>query len=233
MKRILMPTTGPGDWARGLAKREHWKRGASAMSLAACWESAAPHFPGEILAAFAAGGTGDLADLSIVVAMPEFKTTLPGGSRASQTDLMVLARNDRGTVAVAVEGKVEEPFGPTVGEKRRESSDGQADRLRFLEQRLGLTAACDDSIRYQLLHRAVSALIFASEIHAGTAVLVVHSFSEQGSWYGDFEAFAKVLGATAIKDAVVRAPVPTSAPLYLAWVTGDRRFAEVDIPPTQ
>jgi hypothetical protein len=146
---------------------------------------------------------------------------------------MVLARNEQGTVAIAVEGKVEEPFGPTAAEKRRESSEGQAERLAFLERQLGLSGPCDDAIRYQLLHRAVSALLFAEEVHATSAVLVVHSFSQQGSWFGDFEAFAGVLGATAVKEAVVRASAPTSVPLYLGWVTGERRFAEMDIPRTQ
>lgn len=230
MKRIVMPTAGAGDWAQGLAKSSHWKMGASAMSLAASWEGAAPDFPREVAAALSLAGNSSLADLTIVIAIPEFKVALPGGARASQTDLMVLARNDRGTVAIAVEGKVEEAFGPTVGEKRRESSEGQAERLAYLERKLGLTMPCDDGIRYQLLHRAASALLFAEEVHAGAAVLVVHSFSQQGSWFGDFEVFAGVLGATAIKEAVVRASAPTSVPLYLGWVTGERRFAEIDIP---
>ncbi len=232
MKRIVIPTGGAGDWAHLLAQPSlHWKKGASAMCLAASWESGHPDVPPEV--ANALDDIDELARLQIVVAMPEFTMPLPGGTRASQTDLMVLARNTRGTVAVGVEGKVEEPFGPTVGDKRREASDGQSERMRFLEEKLGLAASCGDAIRYQLMHRAVSTLLFAEEVHARSAVLVVHSFSQKGSWFGDFEAFARVLGATAVKETVVRASVPTSVPLYLGWVTGDPRFTEMDIPPTR
>jgi hypothetical protein len=231
MKRIVRPTTGPGEWASFLAQPElHWKKGASAMSLAGSWEAAAPSFPREVAASLDDAGVSDLAGLRLVVAIPEFKIPLPGGSRSSQTDLMVLASNAVGTVAIAVEGKVEEPFGPTVGEKRRDSSNGQAERLTFLERTLGLQEPCAESIRYQLLHRAASALLFAQEVHAGSAVLLVHSFSAKGSWFGDFAAFARILGGEATTDKIVRSTARAPLPFFLGWVSGDRRFAEMDIP---
>lgn len=231
VKRIVIPTGGAGDWAPLLAQPIlHWKPGASAMCLAACWEDAHPDFPAEVGTAL--NGFEELRALQIVVAMPEFTTPLPGGRRASQTDLMVLARNSRGTAAIGVEGKVEEPFGPTVGEKRRDPSDGQSERLRFLEQRLGLATQCADSVRYQLLHRAVSVLLFAEETHARAAVLIVHSFSQAGSWYDDFAAFAQLLGADAERGKLVRSTAQTGVPLFVGWITGDPRFATINVPAT-
>ncbi len=198
------------------------------MSLAACWEDAAPGWPTEVARAF--GAADELPDLQVVFAIPEFQVPLPGGTRASQTDLMVLARNDRATVVVGVEGKVEEPFGPAVGEKRRDSSAGQVERLRFLETTLRLEAPCADLIRYQLLHRAASVLLVAEEVHASMAVLIVHSFSPSDSWFDDFAAFAALVGASVEKGKVIRAAAPTAVPLFLGWVTGDPKYASVNVP---
>ena len=50
MKRIFIPTSGPGDWAQLLAQPvKHWKSGKSAMTLAASWEAAHPRMPPEVL----------------------------------------------------------------------------------------------------------------------------------------------------------------------------------------
>lgn len=40
MSRILIPSAGPGDWKRFLAKPDlHWKTGWSARTLAHAWEA--------------------------------------------------------------------------------------------------------------------------------------------------------------------------------------------------
>src|SRR4051795_7294583 len=107
MTRFYLPTIGPQDWQWLLAKPGlQWKHGASAMALADAWE-AAKTWPAEVAAALEASGLGDLEPL---VALPEHQVPLPGGLAASQTDLFVLARGpEAGLVAMAVEGKVEEP----------------------------------------------------------------------------------------------------------------------------
>jgi len=60
-----------------------------------------------------------LNDLDLVLAVPEWRVDLPGGTRPSHTDLLVLMRGTSGLSARAVVGKVDEPLGPTVGDKRR------------------------------------------------------------------------------------------------------------------
>src|SRR3954471_8644186 len=89
MTSIYLPSSGPHDWQWLLAKPGlHWKHGASAMALADSWE-AAETWPTEVAEALDAPG---LRNLEPLVALPEHQVPLPGGQRASQTDLFVLAR---------------------------------------------------------------------------------------------------------------------------------------------
>jgi hypothetical protein len=85
-----------------------------------------------------------------------WQVALAGGETASHTDVLAIARNDRGLCIVAVEAKVDEDFGPLIKEKRTELSTGQRDRLDYLQSLLGLKKL-DDGTRYQLLHRTASA----------------------------------------------------------------------------
>ena len=134
-----------------------------------------------------------LDDPRLVLAFPEWQVDLPGGQRPSQTDLLALLRGQDGLVAVAVEGKVDEALGPTVGEKRAENSLGVDERLDWLVGTLCL-ASCPDSVRYQLLHRTASALLAAREFDVAAAVMLVHSFSPTAKWFDDFAAFVSLFG---------------------------------------
>lgn len=225
MAQILVPTKSAEDWKQLLARPDlHWKTGYSAMTLARSWEaSAAKGFPPEVARVLATGRT-DWAALRLLLAIPEYKVSLPGGSTASQTDLVAFARADSGLVALAVEGKVDEPLGPTVGEKRAEKSDGVDTRLKYLESTLGLSAPCPDSIRYQLLHRTVSALRVAQDFAAGSAVMLIHSFSPTAKWHPEFEAFAALFGRVPAQGALVHLGQRDGIALYVGWCVGDQRF---------
>jgi len=223
VKRIFVPTSGPLDWKRLLAKPErHWKAGHSAMALAQCWEEAHPGLPAEVAAAL----TMCLGELDLLLALPEYKVELEGGDRPSQTDLMVFARSRNGLVCIAVEGKVDEPFGPALGEKRRECSDGVEKRLEQLHRVLGLSSPLPDDVYYQLVHRTASALITAEKFGAVAAVMLVHSFSKKDSWFPEFDRFAKLLGAAPERGRAARAQTATSLPLFLGWCHGEERFLE-------
>jgi len=89
---------------------------------------------------------------------------------------------------------------------------------------LGLSAPIPDSIRYQLLHRAASAVIEAKRFGARHAVMLIHSFSEDDSWFGDFAAFANLFALTAAPNQLLSTTLRNGLPLYLAWVRGDTRF---------
>jgi len=224
MGRILAFTADPGDWQVLLADPvKHWRTGYSARTLAHCWE-AADGFPPEVANAFQQTDEPSLAGLTPVLGIPEFKVPLPGGRRPSQNDLFVLARSANGPVSIMVEGKVSESFGPMLDEWCREASRGKEQRLRFLMRTLGLTQRPGGSIRYQLLHRAASAIITGEQYRAVAAVLLVHSFSEHRVGWPDYQAFIDLFGVHAVEGVVQRLGGHSTVPLFGVWVVGDCSF---------
>jgi hypothetical protein len=220
MSRIYTPSTGPESWKRLLAKPDlHWEPGYSAKTLAQCWE-AAPGLPPEIARLF----EPTLGQAELLLALPEHKVPLPGGGADSQSDVFALVGTARGLVACAIEGKVDEPFGRTIGEWLVDASPGKRQRLSYLCGLLGLTEPAPDHLRYQLLHRTASALIEAERFHASAAAMIIHSFSPTRFWFDDFAAFAKLMGAAPRPDVLVRATAVTPRPLYLGWASGDQAF---------
>jgi hypothetical protein len=224
MSHIYLPSIGSHDWQWLLASPgTHWKHGASARALADAWEHA-DGWPANVAAALASDR--DLAELDLLLALPEHEVPLPGGSRASQTDLLVLARRSAGAlVVIAVEGKAEEPFGDhTVAEWRAADSPGRVKRLAYL---LDVLALADDEplagIRYQLLHRAASAVIEARRFGAAHAAMLVHSFSTGDAWFEDFAAFAALYGATAGKGSALPVRSFADVTLHLGWASDTAR----------
>jgi hypothetical protein len=222
--RILSFTSGPDDWQKLLADPiKHWRSGYSARTLAYCWESA-DGFPPEVSVALKQTTEPLLANLDPFLAVPEFKVPLPGGSRASQNDVFVLARSSAGPICIMVEGKVNESFGPTLDEWRADASPGKEKRLGFLLRTLGISALPNGKIRYQLLHRAASAIITGEQYHAMAAIVLVHLFSEQRTGWHDYEKFIGLFGVQAVIDAVQRLTNSPCIPLFGAWVAGDCTF---------
>lgn len=223
MNRIYLPARSADQWAQLLAEPDkQWRTGYSARSLAHCWQDA-DGFPREVRGAF--GAAPALADLEFLFGIPEHQVHLPGGSRPSQTDLWVLAKGRNGLASIAVEGKVAEPFGPTIGEWLHDASKGKHERLSYLQAELGFASQPSSALRYQLLHRTTSALIEARRFGAAHAVLLVHSFSPQKLWFSDYAAFADAIGARAMLDAVVPARrVSSGVSLWVGWVCGDPTF---------
>jgi len=239
VSRILVPSGGAEGWQRLLAEPEkQWRTGFSAKALAHCWE-AAGGFPPSVQALFDGSRFEELHGLELLLGVPEHRVPLPGGRRASQTDLFVLARAKDGLAAIAVEGKVAESFGPLVrewlaptpspveGEPDIPPSEGKHQRLAFLSSNLGLAVEDAAGARYQLMHRTVSALIEARRFAARHAVMLVHSFGERDESFADYERFAAMLGAEAKRDELVAARVPGDIPAYLGWATGDPTYLAV------
>jgi len=202
-----------------------WRTGYSAKTLAYCWE-AADGFPPEVAKALQQTDEASLRDLTPVLAIPELKVPLRGGVRPSQNDLFVLARGAKGAIAIMVEGKVSESFGPTLGEWRGDASPGKKSRLQFLLRTLGLMQEPAGSIRYQLLHRAASAVITGEQFRAAAAVMLFHSFNEQRVGWYDYQSFAALFGVDAKESTVQRLGRDSSIPLFGAWVVGDCRFLQ-------
>lgn len=226
MPRILAFTSGPKDWQALLADPiKHWKTGFSARTLAHSWEAVAG-FPSEVGVPFAQTADPLLADLTPLIAVPEFKVPLPGGVRASQNDIFVLARSLAGPVSIMVEGKVRESFGPTLEEWRSEASPGKDERLRYLLRSLGLSSAPPGSVRYQLLHRAASAIITGEQYRAAAAVLLVHSFCQERTRWADYQAFVRLFDADAEVGVAQRLGCTSTVPLFGVWVVGNPKYLE-------
>jgi hypothetical protein len=193
------------------------------MTTAAAWEAAEGQLPAEIGELLAAAAQPQLSALQLLLAIPEWHVELPGGKTKSATDVLALCRNETGLSAIAVEAKVLEDFGPTVGEKRAKPSEGQKERLQYLHDLLGVEHF-SDSIRYQLLHRTASALLTARDFHAVAAVMLVHAFDTPTDRMQAFESFAAELGAVMVSSAVFRVPRFEAPSLYLAWCAGNAKF---------
>jgi len=230
VKRIFIPTKTGTDWQGLLAKPKlHWKKGASAMTAAAAWEDAGNALPKEIAATLNSSGDEPLHDLKLLAAFPEWEVSLEGGETASHTDLLALARNEKGLCVIAVEAKVDEDFGPLLRDKRAEASAGQGKRLDYLHSMLGVPHF-DDLIRYQLLHRTASALLTAREFHAQAAVMLVHSFGDKPTLRADFDAFCNALSTRQLSSGVHVAPTFSSPRLYIGWCSGNRKYLDVELP---
>ena len=222
MNSIYLPSEGPEAWRWLLAAPgKHWRYGYSAMALAYAWEQA-DGWPSEVEAGLATSDA--LRGAELLLALPEHETPLRGGRRASQSDVFALARTASGEqAAIAVEGKVEERFGTeTVSEWRVDASPGKEERVAQLRKVLDLEDdATLGAMRYQLLHRTAAAVIEARRFGARHAVMLVHSFSAAGSWFDDYAAFARALGAEPARGTVGTARTVGEIQLHLGWVTGD------------
>ena len=231
MKRIFVPTTSGSDWQRLLGKPKlHWKQGYSAMSAAACWEDNQPNLPPEIVKTLESVKDDTLANLELVLAIPEWEVDLPGGDRPSQTDILAITKNDSGLVVIGIEAKVEEPFGPTLEKKKTGASEGQLSRINYLEKELGRTAPFSNQIRYQLLHRSVSTLLTARSFHSQVAVMLIHSFSQTSKWRNDFETFCDELSCMRLSKDIFQVPHIKDRRLLLGWCKGNPAYLAAELP---
>lgn len=222
MTKILVPATSPENWKQLLAEPEkQWKAGYSARSLAYCWQEA-DGIPPEIISVLAQ--VQSLKGMKTIFAIPEHKVPLPGGVRASQNDVWVLGETSSGLVSIAVEGKVSEPFGPTVGEWFENKSAGKETRLKFLCSELGFEYPPPLNARYQLMHRTVSAILEAKRFRTKEAAMVVHSFSKTNEWLEDYQYFLSLFGLEAGINQAVTVKLANEINLSFAWVHGSEKY---------
>lgn len=184
------------------------------MAAAQCWETG---FPMEV-----AKKLGENVELQLAIV--EHKVPMPGIGYPSQCDVFALTRADGIDQAVAIEAKVNEPFGPTVKDWM-----GAAPSLNKTE-RLGTICAWfghempSDDLRYQLFHRTAAAVVEARRFFRPMAAMIVHSFSPQGMWLDDFEAFSEWLTGQPLNDGMSETQLPDGLRLRLAWAQGDNRY---------
>jgi hypothetical protein len=195
---------------------KQWREGYSAYELATCWLKAGG-FPASVRSALDA--YPPFKDAELIEAFFERKVDLGTAGHPSQNDLLVYAKIPSGFVAIAVEGKVKESFGQYAGEMTM--TPGLETRQIDLAGRLGLRRDDLRHIRYQLLHRTLSALLEAERYHANHALMLVHSFSPEDTSFQDYRAFASLLGMPAEglrPDRIVGWKDYGPIRLHLGWV---------------
>ncbi len=224
MNKIYIPATKPEDWKKLLAEPDkHWKQGYSASSLAYCWHET-DGFPSCIKKVFSKSDVSLFHNIDLLIAIPEFQVPLPGGSAPSQNDVFVLAKGNGELISITVEGKVSEPFDKPVSEWFQNPSPGKKKRLKFLCEELGIRVEDVSNIRYQLLHRTVSAMIEAKNFNASNALMIVHSFSQTDEWFEDYSEFASLFNISAKLNDVHFAGEINGVNLYLGWIKGEQKY---------
>lgn len=225
MPLIYVPISSPEEWKNLLADPEkQWRTGYSARTLAYCW-LASDSIPAELVSLFATSEAPALRRIHPLIAIPEHQVPLPpAAGHPSQNDVFVLARADDGAlVSMTVEGKVSESFDKTVGEWKKPGSAGKRERLAFLAVKLGLDEV-PDHIRYQLLHRTVSAILEAERFCARHAVMVVQSFSPSDEWFDDYAQFLAMFGVQGQVGQLVKLRQLGPINLCAGWARGDPKF---------
>lgn len=230
MNRLYVPSLGPTDWRRLLADpHRHWKPRRSALELAVSWEAARNTergLPPSVCDALEA--VAELRGATLVIGLPEHVVDLEGGGHGSQNDLWALLRVDTRFVSMTVEAKAGEKLDDTVAEwlettKTSEKSRRKSNkpiRLAAIQRILAIEGVKIDSIRYQLLHRAASALLEAERFCARYAVMLVQSFGGEADEQSraDFANFATLMIAEPAMGCAAKVERPTQVPLHIGWV---------------
>jgi hypothetical protein len=101
-----------------------------------------------------------------------------------------------------------------------DGSTNKKARLEALCKTINLTLAQSRPLRYQLLHRACSAIYEAQRYKTNIAAIAVHSFCPKQSGFSDFQAFLGVLGEKGeITPGAVVGPFNLAGvSFYAAWV---------------
>jgi hypothetical protein len=211
----LRTTKGPADWQALLADpAKQWRAGFSAMATAQCWDAG---FPPEVAQVLGAG-----AELQLAIV--EHQVPLPGGGYPSQCDVFALVHAQGRDLAVAIEAKVNEPFGPVLSEWLGDAPANKKKRLDGLCNLLGLPDNIDPNVHYQLLHRTAAAVIEARRFRRGVAAMVVHSFSPQNRWFEEFSRFCALFGLNPRIGEGAEVTLPDGMTLRLGWAKGDEKF---------
>ena len=239
MTRFHMPIKRPEEIVPRLGKGErHWKQGRSAYELSTKWMQAGG-IPESIEAVLHM--VPEWRPVELLEGIFERETDLPGRGRPSQTDLLAIVRLPSGNAVIAVEGKVDEPFGSLVddwlagrpdveaGATERGKGDGGANRrarLAGLCETLCVDPGMVGKLHYQLFHRTSAALYEGLRFGCGRATMLVHSFApvptppSLPAGFAEFSAFASAVGMPASRPNTMSSPkLCEGIELRLAWVS--------------
>ncbi len=225
MKRFFESTYGVGDWKKKLSDPDkHWKRKRSAFECAISWESAKGEdhgLPEEINKVLCK--SKKFADAELLLAIPEHQVPLEGGSRGSQNDVWALIKFTNEVFSVSVEAKAGESFDKTVFDWMNQNSNTEhrEERLKDLKSILQIENKDTDHIRYQLLHRAVSAILEGRRFRTDGAMMIIQSFTSKSDRFNDFADFCDLFGVKAERNIAFHIRSFQDKPLYFCWVDSE------------
>jgi hypothetical protein len=196
--------------------------------LAYSWEKA-EGFPNEIKISFDNYGK-ELKDIELLIAIPEYKVNLDTNKAPSQNDLFVLASIQNESLVIMIEGKVDEPFDKIIGEWNINDSPSRNQRLNFLTKKLEINLTPEiNGLRYQMFHRAVSAILMAERFKTKKAIMLVQSFSEKNSWFDDYCNFISVISEQYNNKTLPRigeiyklTTLKTGIEFYVGWISSKK-----------
>jgi hypothetical protein len=206
------PVTVPTDVREYLSedKRYQYQRGRSMAEAARCWVAAGERLPASIAKAT---GSDEFIDAHF-----EYPTAVWGGGN-SMTDIMVYVPNG----VVAIEAKVDEPFGELVEtwifeeeQKNVRSPPHRTSVIQDYARAFQIRSPQLLHLRYQLLHRTLSAALTARERDVSLAWMIVQAFPSDVSAdahqtnRSDISKFVSLVG---------NAPTIEGVCVQLAWVS--------------
>ena len=176
-------------WKRLASPGERrWKKGRSAQELARSWLSEhGPEALGNLL-----NHRPELASFAIRSGVAEARTTFDDFGGPRNHDLLLSGEAEGGQTVVAVEGKVDETFGPTLAGRRDEARRriARKENTNLPERLRGLTmsiagweagaAASRLELRYQLFTAVAGTLAAAVDAQAEQAVFCIHELITDG-----------------------------------------------------
>lgn len=218
--KIFIPTKDAECWSDFLVdKNKQWQKGFSAMETALSWEKA-DGLPPEIKKMLVT--ITDFKNLELLLALPEYKVSLPGGSSPSQNDILALFRTEKALTVMTVEGKAKEDFDKKIIDWKKSTSEkGEKERLGFLLEKVGINDREIDNLRYQLFHRLASAVIMAEKFHAKNAIMTIQSFNDNNkeNHFDDFTKFMGLYGITSVeKSKLYKLTELNGIAIFAGWV---------------
>ncbi|MDW7656398.1 MAG: hypothetical protein SCM11_04400 [Bacillota bacterium] len=212
------------EWKDYLAEpNKHWRTGYSAKELAYCWQNQKADFPDIVNQAFIKNGI----QAKFLLGIPEYKVPMPGTGKDSQNDIFVLARINSNLCPIVVEGKCNEPFGKYCDDKSLDEPNRNKRYLSMLnELSLNTEKILPEKLRYQLLHRTLSAIRIAKDFDASTCMMIIHRIgaSKEGS-FNDYRFYLSLFNIAAEKETVQAVCINDIKVLFL-WIEDQNSYSE-------
>ena len=225
MTRLHIATSCYHEWRTRLARPEtQWKRKFSAFENAVLWEIANKQnkkngLPEPVENILVNAG---FRDPVLLFAVAEHQVDLPGGSRASQSDVWAVVKSEEKLISIAFEAKANELFDTkTLSEWITDNTSdfslkNRQERKSYIEKHLPTAINSYDNVHYQLLHRCASAVIEAKRIGCNSAAFIVLSFNSPDKSFQQFEHFCKTIEIDSGRNIISKTEVD-GITLYVGW----------------